>query len=142
MPQPQYLPDPSASATTTPPPQLQFCTPISLTSILLDFSSALVFSSVPLVSDSVPRELGSTSPCPLVVFVNLLPYSVKSATHLSVKNVLTGRIGEADRVSEELDDENMGTCIPQGGRVTRCQSLEGMKSKLEGMSRHLEVTIG
>ena len=59
-----------------------------------------------------------------------------------LRNVPTGRIGEADRVSEELDDENMGTCIPQGGRVTRCQSLEGMKSKLEGMSRHLEVVIG
>ena len=77
-----------------------------------------------------------------MVFVNLLPYSVKSATHLSVKNVPTGLIREADRVSEELDDENMGTCIPQGGRVTRCRSLEGMKSKLEGMSGHLEVTIG
>ena len=40
-------------------------------------------------------------------------------------NVPTGRIGEADRVSEGLDDEDVGTRTPQRGRVTRCRSLEG-----------------
>ena len=47
------------------------------------------------------------------------------ATTRAVKNVPTGRIGEADRVSEGLDDEDVGTRTPQRGRVTRCRSLEG-----------------
>ena len=45
--------------------------------------------------------------------------------YCGVKNVPTGRIGEADRVSEGLDDEDVGTRTPQRGRVTRCRSLEG-----------------
>ena len=42
-----------------------------------------------------------------------------------LRNATTGRIGEADRVSEGLDDEDVGTRTPQRGRVTRCRSLEG-----------------